>query len=215
MLNLDGEKIEAAICELTGCLGSNKTKLRDLEKEKARIAEAEKRISSLVSGQEFKVKILRNALLVSRGVPSDVARVRGATIDCMRESQRKDIYISRKEELETQIKEFKKQLQKLCKHPFVIGRVSYESHEMYESSWVLGYRLCVVCGYGETTSGWVYNDDLWHREEGFPTLNENAERVIDKYGLNSSSGSPLDIWQPLEEVLKLFVDKRIYEMVKT
>ena len=215
MLNLDGEKIEAAICELTGCLGSNKTKLRDLEKEKARIAEAEKRISSLISGQESKVKILRNALLVLRGVPSDVARVRGAIIDCMRESQRKDIYISRKEELETQIKEFKKQLQKLCKHPFVIGRVSYESHEMYESSWVLGYRLCVVCGYGETTSGWVYNDDLWHREEGFPTLNENAERVIDKYGLNSSSGSPLDIWQPLEEVLKLFVDKRIYEMVKT
>jgi hypothetical protein len=134
----------------------------------------------------------------------------------MRIVRTKDILVSRKEELEKEIKALKKQLQKLCEHQFVIGRVGAESYDFGDTCFVPGYRLCVVCESGErATSSRVHSDGPWReREETFPTLNENFNRVVDKHGFNSRN--PLDIWQPLEEVLKTcFVDKRVYEMIKT
>lgn len=214
MLDLDGERIEKAINELRAWLYANGERLTSLEKEKARIGSEERNLRSAVRDQGFQAKILYNALLVSRGLPDDIALIRNNLIGCMQESKRKDILISRKEKLELEIKARKKGLQEICEHPFVVGRVSFELYDNGETSWVLGYRLCVVCGFGETATGssrtnvpsWSDSEDI------FPTLNEDARRVIDKHGLNSRN--PLDIWQPLEEVLKHFVDKRVYEIIK-
>lgn len=188
--------------------------MRDIKEKKSKLDVEEKRLSLIISNQEFQLRILHNALLVSRGVPKDVATLRKTIIDRIRQSQRKDILISRKDELEKEIPERKKQLQKLCKHPFIIGRVGHDSYDHGETSFVPGYRWCVVCGFGEqATDTVVHADGPWYeREDKFPILNENSDRVVERPTPNPRN--PLDIWQPLEEVLKHFVDKRVYEIIK-
>lgn len=214
MLGLDSKEIEEIILKLDRRIASEKKKMLDLGKEKAVIVADEKIISSALSVNETYAKILRNALLVSRGVPKDIAALRKTIIDRIRESQRKNILISRKEELEKEFPELKKKLQKLCNHPFIVGRVSYSSYDGYETSWVVGYRKCVICEFGEKASdSVVHSDGPWSEiVDKFTTLNESNDRVVDKNGLGDKDVS--DIWQPLEEVLKHFIDKRVYEIIK-
>lgn len=214
MLDLDGERIENVLHNLSVRISADKGKLADLKREQTIIVAQEKILSSAISNWELYVGILHNAFLVSRGLPDDIALIRNNLIGYMQESKRKDILISRKEGLELEIKARKKGLQELCKHQFVIGRVGHDSYDNGETSWVFGYRLCVVCGFGENAMGGGRSNLPSWREGGdiFPTLNEDASRVIDKHGLNSRN--PFYIWQPLEEVLKHFVDKRVYEIIK-
>ena len=211
-LNKAMDRINAQVVEKGKKLEACNVKVAMLTKEAKVLAEQ-------IRDKEFRLRLLREHAILANGVSKDTLSIRGMLIKLRAQLPRKDITIACKEDLDASIKKLEKDLVAACKHEFLVGYTGYSGSYLndYEDSYH-GRRMCVICGFSEFAA-WTSQMDMMHRKlEAFPTLNECPERLIerdDEFSRDGSYGKKgFDIWRPLEELLEMYVDKRVSQILK-
>lgn len=162
-------------------------------------------LEDAVERGERKLETIRVALILNKGIPKSIAKLRENIIAKVARAQRKDITIHTKEMLEKVIPLLKTELQKTCTHPFVYNRPGYEgSHLNDREDSYPGLRYCLVCGLSENSYGSRETGVLGlSKEYLFKMLIHAPDRVIESepFQAHSSNRKEINIWVPLEAVL--------------
>lgn len=212
-LNKAMEKINAAVKEKGKKLRACNVKMAALAKEAEALAEQ-------IRNKEFRLKLLREHVVLVNGVSQEVLSIRNMLIKLRAQLPRKDITIACKEQLESSIKKLEKDLVASCKHQFLVGYSGYRgSYENDYSDSYHGRRMCVICGYSEYSTKIEEDNSVFGRRiEYFPSLNESSDRLIerdDEFSRDGSYGKKgFDIWRPLDELMEMYLDKRVYQVLK-
>ena len=211
-LNKAIDKIKAEVTEKGKKLRACNVKMATLTKE-AKI------ITEQIRSKELRLQLLREHAVLVNGVSKDVLSIRGMLIKLRAQLQRKDITIACKEELDASIKKLEKDLVATCKHEFLVGYSGHSGSQYNDrTDSYHGRRLCVVCGYFEYAKRGDGHDKWGKLREIFPCLNDNPDRLViscDDFKPYQSHGrQTFEIWRPLEELLEIFVDNRVYKIMK-
>lgn len=197
------EPIKTKIVELTTEKNALETKIREVESHRKLI----KDYSILVQSISREVLDARYKLLLLISM------------------KKKEMTRELQKELETEIENAARCLQEICKHQFVIGYPSWRGwgYNNYYDRYS-GARICVICGLKESPWNTYDRDEykilvdapcrLFGQHEDFRPENEYTDRdgyVCIRY---TKHYIPLDIWQPLDELLTIFEGKEIGKIIK-
>ncbi|MBI3633198.1 MAG: hypothetical protein HY226_02815 [Candidatus Vogelbacteria bacterium] len=194
-------------------------KLRACNVKRATLAEEAEALSKQIRNKEFRLQLLQEHSVLVKGVSAEVSDMRNSLLGLRAELPRKDITIACREELEVSIKKLEKNLIAVCGHQFLVGYSGYSGSQYDDYTDAFhGRRMCVVCGYSEHAKLAGGRDEWGRSTETFPSLNDSQGRLIERHDEFSRDGSygskGFDIWRPLEELLEMYVDKRVYQILK-
>jgi hypothetical protein len=207
------EKLESAINMLSAQIDKKNEELKVCNNKMAVLAKEAKVLKIRIDERIFKLNLLKDYAVLMKGVPKEVQELRTHILKLQVDLPREDITILYKKNLDADIKRLKVELIKQCKHSFLVYYDSYAgSYSDDYNDAHHGKRMCVVCSFSEYSKG-TRGDDV------FPSLNDSLDRLVirnDGFADRPQpTRKPLNIWRPLEDVLKIYIDKRVYEILKT
>ena len=204
MLNISVKEFEVMLAQSDVKIKNLKSKFSVVQRAIGRLnlkkIKAEEQISDLVEKSEA----IRKALILVKGVPSNISKKRGSLLYRILKERETDS-ISKKSKLRTEITILKGELQRTCPHPFVfhkdgfIGTPSKEYENGYPSE-----RYCLVCSLEEKAKDFRQNGRVDMVGTVFETLKDSESRVIcrEPYRPHPQCLSKMDIWMPLGAALR-------------
>jgi hypothetical protein len=204
---LNSEILEQIMTVTNSAVEANQIKLKANEEEQRRLRTEAGGLESRIQGGQIKMNMIREALLISKGIPEALAKARQQIIDKMKRVKRDDILVKTRTKLEQEIREEKEAIKKICDHRFVIGYHSYHGTQSsdYEDSHP-GKRLCVVCGFHEYSTSQNGSTQDFYKE-----LIPMGNRLINPGALDSDQRKPpFDIYAySMDDILESLLDKRV------
>lgn len=160
-----------------------------------------------IKTEQGKIVAAQEALILNKGIPKKVSRMRNSLLVKKNRVKREDITIAEQRRLDEEIEKLEEEIKHICNHPFVFHKEGYSgsSSDDYEDGYP-SERYCVVCGLEERAKDFCQNGRVDMVGSVFETLKSSEDRVVqdEPFRQFPKKFSRDEIWVPLGAVLMLF-----------
>lgn len=200
--DLDLEKIDAAERRVESSLRDKEGALAGAKQQICTLRKTDRELENTITNRKLEKELLRKARVITRGLGPTIAPLRQTIIDKATEAYRDDITVAKVRELNREVEDLKTKLREECTHLFFVGRHGHDNY--YEGYWTPSRRECLACGLNEDAEGHGTRDG-----EQFKVIADSVERIEGNlYCFKLKS-----IWIPFEEILALFLDERMLQVI--
>ncbi|PIR69370.1 MAG: hypothetical protein COU47_03300 [Candidatus Niyogibacteria bacterium CG10_big_fil_rev_8_21_14_0_10_46_36] len=190
-------------------LEETKQYIKKLKQQKQELlAESKKMLGNIHSLEEHirdaerDIKTISDRIFIETGIPEAAIALRNKILCAMAKTSNGDITVRQYSTLLNDIDAMKETLGRECPHPCVLSYDGYEGSYIHDyDDDTSGYRLCVVCGFGEheKTPG----------KDDYQTLNEEKGKRTVRRDLRDDYTARTDtypsIWDmPLKTFIQMF-----------
>ena len=209
MLNLTAKEIQGKLVESSDLTAGFQLDLTSVKSKIEKFQLEQRVIENLINSFQLKSVALKRAMVLIKGVPPRISKKRGSLLYRILREQKTDS-VSKKSKLRAEIATLKRELQKICPHPFVfckegyIGSRSNDYDDGYPSE-----RYCVVCGFEERAVDFRQNGNLERVGMFFNILDDSESRIVqdEPYRQFPEHFSREEIWVPLGAMLHAFEER--------
>ncbi|MEK7151180.1 MAG: hypothetical protein AAB784_00495 [Patescibacteria group bacterium] len=209
---IDSEKLEGLLSAEDEFIKYQLAIIKNCDLKIGGFNKKKRKTEDLLREASRRLELINQTILLKRGVPEEVGKLRAGILFIMGQANRTDITVDAVNNFRSQIEQQKLDLQKICNHPFVVGYSGYHGSYSYDhDDGYAGCRICLVCDFTEYAKR-GYAADICSNAEKYEQLSESANRLIrfiNKEDLRSRNY----FWRPIEEIFEWFFNKRVLKML--